>query len=252
MEMAAAATREAFGDAELYGDGFYRGGERGWPDGALVAGEYGAQGQLAGAAPGMDRAGQNLGKTTGVARGVEIVHAVADGVSIADVIPPDANVPRLVQSFFPLGDAVGFDGHELPLFVVQVTELADGVFVGFVCNHALADGTALWDFLNSWAEIARARLNLATPEGEAPRPLTSRRAPLLERWSADGGAEPQIVLACADLSELLERSEPPPLRPRILHFSAESLALLKERARQELLAAGDTAGAAALTRGSRL
>ncbi|KAM0841827.1 hypothetical protein ACQ4PT_058768 [Festuca glaucescens] len=184
--------------------------------------------------------------------GVEIVHAVADGVSIADVIPPDANVPRLVQSFFPLGDAVGFDGHELPLFVVQVTELADGVFVGFVCNHALADGTALWDFLNSWAEIARARLNLATPEGEAPRPLTSRRAPLLERWSADGGAEPQIVLACADLSELLERSEPPPLRPRILHFSAESLALLKERARQELLAAGDTAGAAALTRGSRL
>ncbi|KAK1669606.1 hypothetical protein QYE76_057765 [Lolium multiflorum] len=181
-------------------------------------------------------------------QGVEIVHAVADGVSIADVIPPDADVPRVVQSFFPLGDAVGFDGHELPLFVVQVTELADGVFVGFVCNHALADGTALWDFLNAWAEIARARLNLATQEGEAPRLLTSGRAPLLERWSADGGPASPIVLACADLSELIERSEPPPLRTRMLHFSAESLASLKERARQELLAAGDTAGAAALTR----
>ncbi|KAG8080881.1 hypothetical protein GUJ93_ZPchr0007g5203 [Zizania palustris] len=34
----------------------------------------------------------------------------------------------------------------------------------------------------------------------------------------------------------------------MLHFSAESLVALKERARQELLAAGDTAGAAALTR----
>jgi hypothetical protein len=47
---------------------------------------------------------------------------------------------------------------------------------------------------------------------------------------------------------MIERLEPPPLRTRMLHFSAESLASLKERARQELLAAGDTAGAAALTR----
>jgi hypothetical protein len=100
----------------------------------------------------------------------------------------------------------------------------------------------LWDFLNAWAETARARLNnLVTLEGEAPRPLTSRRAPLLERWSADGGPASPIVLACADLSELIERPEPPPPRTRMLHFSAESLALLKERARQELMAAGDTA-----------
>uniref|UniRef100_A0ACD5XD16 Uncharacterized protein n=1 Tax=Avena sativa TaxID=4498 RepID=A0ACD5XD16_AVESA len=184
-------------------------------------------------------------------QGVEIIHAVAHGVSMADVIPPDADVPRVVQSFFPLDGAVSNDGHDLPLFVVQVTDLADGVFLGFVCNHALADGTALWDFLNAWAEIGRARLNsLVTPEGEqqAPRPLTSRRAPLLERWSADGGAASPIVLPCADLSELIERTEQPPLRSRMLHFSAQSLAALKERARQELLVAGDTAGAAALTR----
>uniref|UniRef100_A0A8R7UZX3 Acetyltransferase n=2 Tax=Triticum urartu TaxID=4572 RepID=A0A8R7UZX3_TRIUA len=176
-------------------------------------------------------------------QGVEMLHAVADGFAVADVIPPDADVPSVVQYFFPLGDAVGYDGHELPLFVVQVTELVDGVFVGFVCNHALADGAALWDFLNAWAEIARARLsNLAPP------PLTSRRRPSFERRSSDGGAAAPAMLPCADLSGFIERLDPPPLRARWAHFSAETLADLKERARQELLAAGDAAGAAALTR----
>nr|TKW33408.1 hypothetical protein SEVIR_2G233350v2 [Setaria viridis] len=47
---------------------------------------------------------------------------------------------------------------------------------------------------------------------------------------------------------LIERLSPPPLRERMLHFSGESLAALKERARQELLAVGDAARAAAVTR----
>ncbi|KAL5198897.1 hypothetical protein ABZP36_002409 [Zizania latifolia] len=176
-------------------------------------------------------------------QGVQIVHAVADGVAIADVIPPDADVPRLVHSFFPLEDAVNYDGHHVPLFVVQVTELNDGVFVGFVYNHALSDGTAFWDFINAWAEIARGRL---APQAQGSEALgSSRRPPLLKRWSPDGAP---VVLPYADLSEIIERLEPPLLRERMLHFSAESLVALKERARQELLAAGDTAGAAALTR----
>jgi hypothetical protein len=178
-------------------------------------------------------------------QGVEIIHAVADGVTIADVIPPDADVPRVVRSFFPLDDAVNYDGHDAPLFAAQVTELADGVFVGFAYNHALSDGTAFWDFLNAWAEIARSSKLL--PPADRPR-LSLTRAPLFERWSPDGGAAAPIVLPCADVSELVERLSPPPLRERMLHFSAESLAALKERARQELLAAGDTAGAAAVTR----
>ncbi|KAM0857585.1 hypothetical protein ACQ4PT_048388 [Festuca glaucescens] len=175
-------------------------------------------------------------------QGVEIIHAVADGVAIADAIPPDADVPPVVRSFFPLDDAVNYDGHDAPLFVAQITDLTDGVFVGFAYNHALSDGTAFWDFLNAWAEIARSRF---LAPAERPR-LT--RAPLFERWSPDGGVAAPIVLPCADVSEIVERLSPPPLRERMLHFSTESLAALKERARQELLAAGDTAGAAAVTR----
>ncbi|KAG2627766.1 uncharacterized acetyltransferase At3g50280-like [Panicum virgatum] len=174
--------------------------------------------------------------------GAEILHAVADGVAVADVVPP-GDVPRVVQSFFPLDGAVSYDGHELPLFALQVTELADGVFLGFACNHALADGAAFWNFLNAWAEIARARL--APPDARGA--LTSR-PPLLERWSPDGGDAAPAVLPCADPSALVERLPAPPMRERMLHFSEGSVSVLKERARQELLAAGDAAGASAVTR----
>jgi len=129
--------------------------------------------QVVGCSVSVDCAGQ----------GVEILHAVADVVAIADVIPPDADVPVFVRSFFPLDGAINHEGQELPLFVVQVTELADGVSVGFAYNHVLSDGAALWDFLNAWAEIARVRL--APPE--APGAATSR-APMFERWSPDGPA----------------------------------------------------------------
>ncbi|TKW19156.1 hypothetical protein SEVIR_4G002100v4 [Setaria viridis] len=178
-------------------------------------------------------------------QGVDILHAVADGVAVADAIPPDADVPRLVHSFFPLDGAVNHDGHHLPLFVVQVTELADGVFIGFAYNHALSDGTAFWDFLNVWAGIARARLPLLSGGKEAAS--WDFQPPLLERWSPDSVPGP-VVLPFPDLTGLIDRLSPQPLRERMLHFSGESLAALKERARQELLAAGDAAGAAAVTR----
>ncbi|CAN6192234.1 unnamed protein product [Urochloa humidicola] len=170
-------------------------------------------------------------------QGVDILHAVAEDVAVADAIPPNADAPRLVQSLFPLDGAVNHDGHHLPLFTVQVTELADGVFLGFAYNHALSDGTALWDFLNAWAGICRS----GKDEFEFP-------APVLERWSPDSNSKSVVVLPFPDLSGLIERIPPPPLRERMLHFSPESLAALKERAREELLAAGDVAGAAAVTR----
>uniref|UniRef100_R7W5P9 Putative acetyltransferase n=1 Tax=Aegilops tauschii TaxID=37682 RepID=R7W5P9_AEGTA len=101
-------------------------------------------------------------------QGVEVIHAVADGVVADDVVPLDADVPSIVEDLFLLNDAINYDGHELPLFAAQVTELADGsVFVGFVCNHALADGTAFWNFLKTLAEISRARLLARGGHGRA-------------------------------------------------------------------------------------
>ncbi|KAF8775796.1 hypothetical protein HU200_004182 [Digitaria exilis] len=188
-------------------------------------------------------------------QGAEIIHAVAaDGVSVADVVPPDDDIPAaVVRSFFPLDGAINYDGHELPLFVAQVTDLADGVFVAFAYNHALSDGAALWDFLNTWAQIARAGL-AAPPQtpGAAAAATASRAPPVFERWSPDGGAAAPIVLPYTDRTWLTKKTHPPPpppeLREMMLHFSPESLAGLKERAREELLAAGDEDGATAVTR----
>ncbi|CAN6319611.1 unnamed protein product [Urochloa humidicola] len=194
-----------------------------------------------------DDAGSVVGSSVSVdcaGQGAEILHAVADGVTIADVIPPNADVPRFVYSFFPLDGAANYDGHELPLLAVQVTELVDAVFLGFAYNHALSDGTACWTFLNAWAEIARLRLVPPPPEAQPPRRI---KPPVLERWSPDGGAAEPVMLPYADLAAVVHRPPAPELRERMLHFSAESLAALKERARRELLDAGDEHGAAAVT-----
>nr|TKV93949.1 hypothetical protein SEVIR_9G263500v2 [Setaria viridis] len=158
------------------------------------------RGRVVGCSVSVDCAGQ----------GVELLEAVAGGVAVSDVILPDADVPRLVRSFFPLDEAINYDGHERPLFAVQITELADGVFVGFVSTTRSPT-------------ISRAMMG-------APRALPPRAAPLFERWSPDGGAAAPIW------------------RERMLRFSEESLAVLKDRARQELLVARDAAGAAAVTR----
>jgi hypothetical protein len=80
---------------------------------------------------------------------------------LVDVVPPDGDVPCLVQLFFPLDQAINYDGHELPLFTIQVTQLRDGVFLGFT-YHAFSDGTAFWDFINAFAAIARARRRRST------------------------------------------------------------------------------------------
>ena len=173
-------------------------------------------------------------------QGVEILHAAAGGVSVADVVPPDADVPAIVLSFFLLDGATNYDGHELPILAVQATELADGAFLGFSYNHALCDATSWWAFLNACAQIARLRLSPPGAPGTATPPP---RTPIFQRWLAPA------LLPYADLAGLIEKpSPPPPLRERMLRFSAESLEALKGRARQELLAAGDEAGAAAVTK----
>ncbi|KAF8756805.1 hypothetical protein HU200_011041 [Digitaria exilis] len=196
-----------------------------------------AIGDVVGCSVSIDCAGQ----------GAEILHAVADDVTLSDVIvPPNADVPRVVRSFFPLDAAANYDGHELPLLAVQVTELVDGVFVGFAYNHALSDGTSCWNFLNAWAEIAR--LKLSPPGAKATRVL-KLKPPLIQRWSPDHGeAAAPIVLPYADLAPLVQRQPAPELRERMLHFSSESLTKLKEQARRELMAARDEDAAAAVTK----
>ncbi|ONK78120.1 uncharacterized protein A4U43_C02F14560 [Asparagus officinalis] len=87
-------------------------------------------------------------------QGAEFIVASAEDVTVFDIVRP-LYVPSILKSFFPLNDAIGRDGHSLPLLSVQVTEILDGVFIGCSLNHSIGDGASFWDFLNSWSEISR-------------------------------------------------------------------------------------------------
>ncbi|KAF0915474.1 hypothetical protein E2562_036479 [Oryza meyeriana var. granulata] len=66
------------------------------------------------------------------------------------------------------------------------------------------------------ATIAPSSSSRLSPTGTGP--LTSCPS-LLKWWSPQGDGTP-IVLSYADLSELIKRLEPPPLRERMLHISS--------------------------------
>uniref|UniRef100_A0A0D3HK15 Acetyltransferase n=1 Tax=Oryza barthii TaxID=65489 RepID=A0A0D3HK15_9ORYZ len=109
----------------------------------------------------------------------------------ADVVPPDADVPcGLVHSFFPLRDAVNYDGHHLPLFVVQVTELVDGgVFLGFISPRFDMYGC---DF--GWGKAVAAR------SGKANK--SDGKASLYPARDGGGGVDAEVVLAPEHMAAL--------------------------------------------------
>ncbi|WVZ95472.1 hypothetical protein U9M48_041233 [Paspalum notatum var. saurae] len=92
--------------------------------------------------------------------GAELVHAVAPEVAVADIVS-SLRTPPVVWDFYPLALVLGADAAieqrepTIPVLSVQVTELADGVFVGMTLNHSVGDGTAFWHFFNTWSEINR-------------------------------------------------------------------------------------------------
>lgn len=112
--------------------------------------------------------------------------------------PRDADIPTsIVQSLFPLNDAVCYDEHELPVLVVQVTELSrdGGIFIGFACNHALSDGTAFWKLVNAWAATARARLT--PPTSARIPPVCSSGGPSTAVQRRRRPCFPALTLRCS-------------------------------------------------------
>ncbi|KAM4080122.1 hypothetical protein ACB094_09G167500 [Castanea mollissima] len=86
--------------------------------------------------------------------GAQFVHAVADDVTVADILDP-IYVPDIVNSFFLMNGVLNYQGISKPLLAVQVTELVDGIFIGCTLNHCVVDGSPFWHFFNTWSEISR-------------------------------------------------------------------------------------------------
>ncbi|GAB4852218.1 hypothetical protein Ancab_016410 [Ancistrocladus abbreviatus] len=148
--------------------------------------------------------------------GARFIHATLD-MTINDVLSP-IDVPKVVQSLFDHDRAINLDGHVRPLLSIQVTELVDGIFIGYSMNHGIADGNSFWNFLNAWSEIHRAN----------GKSISISRQPIHQRWFPDGHG-PIIKVSSAQVVCY----EAPELRERIFHFSADSVAKLKVKANKE-------------------
>jgi hypothetical protein len=160
--------------------------------------------------------------------GAELVHAVAPGVAVADI------VGSVVQEFLPLNGVCNADAaidSSLPVLCAQVTELDDGLFIGMSMNHTVGDGAGFWDFLNAWSAIHRG------DEEHMRAP-----APVHRRWFVDTSPVP-IPVPFSTLQHAVRRLEAPPVR--LAHgfftFSAASVKKLKARANDEMLKARETA-----------
>ncbi|XP_076920394.1 putative acetyltransferase At3g50280 [Bidens hawaiensis] len=143
--------------------------------------------------------------------GAQFVHADAINVTVNDIISP-IHVPDFVKTFFAFDGMVSYSGHFNPILAVQVTELNDGVFIGFSVNHAVVDGTTLWNFINSFAEVCRGVKLLTKPP----------------RFTRDSVIISPAVLKVPAGGPKVTFDEYAPLSERIFSFSRESILKLKD------------------------
>ncbi|KAL2539900.1 HXXXD-type acyl-transferase family protein [Abeliophyllum distichum] len=144
--------------------------------------------------------------------GVEFIHANASHIYIRDILRA-AYVPEVVKTFFAFHQTVSYEGHFRPILAVQVTELADGVFIGCAVNHAVTDGTSFWNFFNTFAEVSRGVKRIfRTPDFRRESILIS-----------------QAVLTIPAGGPKVTFSRDASLRERIFSFSRESILKLKAK-----------------------
>ncbi|PRQ48021.1 putative shikimate O-hydroxycinnamoyltransferase [Rosa chinensis] len=157
--------------------------------------------------------------------GAEFVHAAADGVTVADVLDPILVPDDIVYSFFLLNDVLNYQGTSTPLLAVQITELADGIFIGLSMNHSVVDGTSFWNFFNSWSEISRCG-------------KTSQPVPIFGRQFLDGIIDLPVRIPhfWDQIPAGKSSSSLPPvlLQQRVFHFSKGKIAEIKAKENSEM------------------
>jgi hypothetical protein len=164
--------------------------------------------------------------------GAEFVHAAAPGVAVSDVVS-SLYTPPEVWSFYSYNLVLGADAatESRPVLSTQVTELADGVFVGMSLNHSVGDGTTFWKFMNAWSEINR-RAGGAMSDDLMIREI-STPAPVFRRWFVETSPVP-IPMPVGKLQHIVRRLERPEVQECFFTFSATSARKLKAKANDEM------------------
>ncbi|CAL5009567.1 unnamed protein product [Urochloa decumbens] len=183
--------------------------------------------------------------------GAEFVHAVAPEIAVADIIS-SLYTPPVVWKFYSLNEVLGADAaiHQLPVLAAQVTELADGVFIGMTLNHSAGDGTAFWHFFNTWSEIHRRAFGGSTAgiivAGDDLRDIAdlSTPPPSLGRWFVDTCPVP-IPMPFRTLQDIVKPFQRTTVQECFFTFSAASVKNLKSQANAEI--AGTSATGATIS-----
>ncbi|KAI3904838.1 hypothetical protein MKW92_041065 [Papaver armeniacum] len=161
--------------------------------------------------------------------GAEFIHATAD-ISIEDIVSHSYTPPSIIDPLFSLNGVMNYEGQSHPLLSIQITELLDGVFIGFSANHSVCDGTSFWGFINLWSEISRSSNN---------HPPCS--PPVFERWFIKDTDCP-IHLPSSLADEFLSASNVSDIKvlsfkghvERCFHLSKANIEKLKAKANSEI------------------
>lgn len=146
--------------------------------------------------------------------GVDFIQANGSHIHVRDLLGSiDGDVPEIVKSCFAYDYTVSYEGHFRPIIAVQVTVLADGVFIGYAVNHAVMDGTSLWNFINTFAERSRG----------------VKRVSMTPDFSRESVLISPVVLKLPEGGPAVTFSGDAPVRERIFSFSRESILKLKAR-----------------------
>ncbi|KAG2406675.1 putative acetyltransferase [Vigna angularis] len=86
--------------------------------------------------------------------GVDFIHATATNLSVTDLLSP-SDVHSAFKKFFPFHHKLSYTAHSSPIMAIQVTELADGIFIGCAVCHAVTDGSSFWNFFNTFSAVSR-------------------------------------------------------------------------------------------------
>ncbi|XP_010452753.1 PREDICTED: uncharacterized acetyltransferase At3g50280-like [Camelina sativa] len=156
--------------------------------------------------------------------GAGFIHAESD-LSVSDIVG-SKYVPLAVHSFFDHHQAVNRDGYTMSLLSVKVTELVDGVFIGLSMNHSIGDGSSFWQFFNSFSDIFNSQEDIIDSNNN--NLLCLKNPPIFREMSG-----PTYSLPFSETDESISLYETPVLKERMLHFSSETVRLLKSKANQE-------------------
>jgi hypothetical protein len=94
--------------------------------------------------------------------GVAFVEAEADGVDVRRLAGDEEHDIPAFLSLVPELDARVLPA---PVLSVQATRLGGGLAVGFSVHHAVADGRAVWRFVEAWASASRVGSPVTTELG---------------------------------------------------------------------------------------